>query len=218
MKLKEIVLFICFAWSPVLMVSAFGASAGAQPTSFVQKTQLSGDKVSFCAGEETMRRRFSPARYSYPSDRLGREVRLLHGAYAGRDGLTAAETPGGQHEILVSAYDQGDLDGDGCDEAILLVEESVCSGETCNTVRHLDVWTYRAGDVIRQGRIPISLHMELDSVGIQIRKNAIQLSMVDLDGDGELREVFETWQVKKHAPVLVRSRVGDVVEDFDSGC
>ena len=55
-------------------------------------------------------------------------------------------------------------------------------------------------------------------MGIQIRQQSIMLTMVDMDAAGELREVSEQWKMSPYAPILVETRLGDVVDDADGGC
>lgn len=218
MKFNKVLTFLCFAWVPVFVTLLFGAEASARPNAGHQEAGFSHVEVLTAETNSALERRFSPTRYDYPSDFLGREVSLVYGAYQGRADLSEGTAARGIHEVLITAHDQGDLDNDGHDEAIVLVEESLCSSSTCKIVRHLDIWTHHAGEIIRKGRIPVSTELELESVGIQIRQSAIFLTMVDLDSDGDLREVSQQWKIAPHAPTLVETRMGEIVETGDGGC
>ena len=210
MKISKVVTFLCFAWIPVLVVFTVGAESSARGA-----YDSEADEIAL---NSALEHRFSPTRYDYPSGLLGTNVSLMYGAYQGD---VAAQTKGeaiGRHEIIVTAHDQGDLNKDGLEEAILLVEESLCTGSNCKVVRHLDVWTHRSGDIVRMSRIPVSAELELESVGIQIRGSEILLTMVDLDAEGDLREVSERWRLAREIPTLVETRIGDHVGDEEGGC
>ena len=216
MKFNKVVTFLSFAWLPVAAMLVLGAEANAMTG--VDARYVSDAHSGHSDANTALSKRFSPTRYGYPSDLLGKEVPLVYGAYQGRASLPGHDREGGLHELIISAHDQGDLDRDGRNEAIVLVEESLCSRSSCTTSRHLDIWGTQGGDIVRKGRIPISTEMEIESVGIQIRQHTILLSMVDLDAAGELREVSERWKMSPYAPILVETRLGDVVDDADGGC
>jgi hypothetical protein len=210
MKINRMMLFLCFAWVPVLVVLSIGAEISA-----CDDTAIDRDVQSMNTQLED---RFTPTRYMYLSDVLGQEVPMVHGAFQRTEAGTESDSSGSVHELIVTAHDQGDLDGDGVDEAILLVEESVCGGVDCQVVRHLDIWSHRGEGVARVGRIPVSKEFELESIGVQIQGGDIRLTMVDTDANGELREILERWDFNRHAPQLVETRIGDYVEDRDGGC
>lgn len=210
MKINRMMLFLCFAWIPVLVVLSIGVEVSACDHSAISREVQSMNTQ--------LEDRFTPTRYMYPSDVSGKDVAMVHGAFQRTEVGTESDPTGSVHELIVTAHDQGDLDGDGLDEAILLVEESVCEEADCQVVRHLDIWSHRGEGVARVGRIPVSKELELESIGVQIQGGDIRLTMVDTDANGELREIRERWDFNRHAPQLVETRMGDYVEDRDGGC
>ena len=125
MKFNKVVTFLSFAWLPVAVMLVLGTEANAMTG--VDSKYVSDAQAAHSVVNTALAHRFSPTRYGYPSDLLGKEVPLVYGASQGRASFPERDLKNGLHELIITAHEQGDLDRDGRHEAIVLVEESLCS-------------------------------------------------------------------------------------------
>ena len=104
MKFNKVVTFLCFAWLPVAATIVLGAEANAMTG--VDAKYVSDAHSGHSDANTALANRFSPTRYGYPSDLLGKEVQLVYGAYQGRASLPGRDLEGGLHELIISGVSQ----------------------------------------------------------------------------------------------------------------
>jgi len=206
MRCRQMIMLLAWAWTPLLLVAPLD-SAGARGDVLERDPAMANALLSA---------RFEPTRYDYPSTLLERSVPLTYGA--AQEAVKVGPHAQKIFELVVSSHDQGDLDNDGFEEAILLVEESLCA-DTCTTQLSLDIWSTRGHQIVRISRIPLAPTYDVERIGAHIAQGLIHLSYVDTDASGDLREVSERWKTEVQSPRLMDRTLGDYVDDVDGpGC
>lgn len=162
------------------------------------------------AVEDRLRDRFEGTRVVYPSLLLGRPVSLIYGAAHGSEGPQS-------FELSIADYAQGDLTGDGLDEAVMRVEESLCT-ETCQILQAVDIWGVRRGRVVRLARIPLTTSHAYDIRALVLEEGLLRISSTGPRASLPKLIMTQLWSLRETGPLLIDTLFTAPDDPEDEGC